>query len=222
MRTVFSGCAFCLAAFLLTGAARGATVISFTSTSTGGDISTALPLGPNDTITGFTNIPFDTLTVTGAPEDNGVYKPVFLQESLNTTTDVLTLSGTINGCTNCGNLPGLTTTSALVSIQISALTANTTLGSPPGDNFNVNFPTVTSITVSPVLLADLGLTGATFSLTGFTDSGQSQGSGGNSYTSSSASLVLSNIAVPEPGSWFFAVLGIGTILSLRRFRTALS
>lgn len=61
---------------------------------TGGDITTDITMiGANDPVTGFVNVPFNTLIVSGAPANDGTYIPIFEQENFNTTTDVLTLSG---------------------------------------------------------------------------------------------------------------------------------
>jgi hypothetical protein len=188
---------------------------------TGGDVTTDITMiGLNDPITGFVNVPFNTLIVSGAPSNNGTYIPIFEQENFNATTDVLTLSGTINGCStpsNCSNLPGLTTLTNLVTIHFSTdLTANTTGGS----TLTLNEPSpasITSITVASALLADLGLSPSTaFTLTALTASGQPVGTSGNNYVENAASLTLSTVA-PEPGSWILMMGGLAlTIYGGRR------
>jgi hypothetical protein len=175
---------------------------------TGGDI-TAASLGPNALVTGLVDVPFDTLVVNGGTE----YHPLFEQENFNTTTEVLTLVGSISA------LPGLAAQSTLVSIQFSAeLTGDAT-----STNFALNEPlpsTVTSITVSPVLLADLGLTGTTFSLSALTAVGNAVGSDLSNY------VVINNASIdlvsptPEPGSWLLMMMGLSLIAfsSLKTFR----
>jgi hypothetical protein len=188
---------------------------------TGGDITTDITMiGANDPITGFVNVPFNTLIVSGAPSNNGTYIPIFEQENFNATTDVLTLSGTINGCStpsNCANLPGLLTLTNLVTIQFSAgLTANTTGGA----TISLNEPapgSITSISLAPALLADLGLSSSTpLTLTALTTTGQPVGASGNNYVENTASLVLS-APVPEPGSWMLMISGLAlTICGTRK------
>ncbi len=188
---------------------------------TGGDITTDITkIGATDPVTGFVNVPFNTLIVSGAPSNNGTYIPIFEQENFNATTNVLTLSGTINGCStpsNCANLPGLLTSSNLVTIQFSTgLTANTT----GGTTISLNEPapaSITSITVAPALLADLGISSSTaFTLTALTTTGQPVGTTGNNYVENTASLVL-GAAVPEPGSWMLMISGLGlTIYGARK------
>lgn len=183
---------------------------------TGGDITTNSGLiGPNDPITGFVNVPFNTLIVSGAPANNGTYIPIFEQENFNATTNVLTLSGTINGCStpsNCANLPGLLTSSNLVTIQFSTdLTANTTGGA--SESLNEPAPlTITSIIVSPTLLADLGLSSSTpFTLTALTAVGQSVGST-NNFVENGATLLLTSGAVPEPNTWMLIISGLALMI----------
>jgi hypothetical protein len=188
---------------------------------TGGDITTDITkIGATDPITGFVNVPFNTLIVSGAPANNGTYIPIFEQENFNTTTDVLTLSGTINGCStpsNCANLPGLLTLTNLVTIQFSTgLTANTT----GGTTISLNEPapaSITSITLAPALLADLGLTSSTpFTLTALTTTGQPVGNSGDNYVENTASLILS-APVPEPGSWMMMISGLAlTVYGARK------
>jgi hypothetical protein len=202
---------------------QAAAVLSFTGSLTGGDLTTSLPLGANDPVTGLVNLPFNALTVSGAPVGNGAYTPLFLQENFNTTTNVLTLAGTINGCSICSGLPGLTgsPTPVLVTITFSTgLTANTTLTSS-----SLNMPSaasITSIVVNSTLLSDLGLTGTAFSLTALTDTGFADSGAGGNYVTSSDSLVLSAAAVPEPtyGPVIALLLVAGALVSRRRFSKA--
>lgn len=202
MKWSISASALCAALLFMGSAVPGqATTLSFTSALTGGDITTSFPLGANDPVTGLVDVPFDTLVVSGAPANNGTYAPLFLQLNLNTTTDVLSLSGSIAG------LSGLAAPSTLVSIQLSSgLTANTSTSAS-----SLNLPSsasITSITISSVLLADLGLTGVPATLTGLTDIGQSCCADGGNYVSTSGSLVLTMNAVPEPGSLLLVLSGL--------------
>jgi len=211
MKCSISVSAFCAALLFIGFAAPGqATTLSFTSALTGGDLTTSFPLGANDPVTGLVDVPFDTLVVSGAPLNNGTYTPLFLQMNFNTTTDVLTLTGSIAG------LSGLAASSTLVSIQLSGgLTANT---STSASSLNLPSPaTITSITISSVLLADLGLTGVPATLTGLTDIGQSCCADGGNYVSTSASLDLTMNAVPEPGSLLLVLSGLFVLgLTLRK------
>jgi len=194
MKSIISVSTLCTAVVLLVSAVPGrAGTISFTSTTGGGDINTAT-LGATAAVTGLTET-FDTLTVTGAPLSNGTYAPLFLHESLDTITNILTLTGTINGCTLCGSLPGLTVSSTLASIQLSSpLTANATLS-----GVSINMPAVTSITFSSTLLADLGLTGATATLTSLGNTANPCCVGGTNYQNqTSGTLVFSTTPIPEP------------------------
>jgi hypothetical protein len=182
--------------------------ILFSSTTGGGDITTGSlgataplvpsfppnPIGLSET--------FDKLVVTGAPSNNGTYSPLFLTETFNTTTDVLTLVGAI---------PGLSILSqTLVTIQLNTdLTANATTTS-----VSLNKPSaasIVSITLSPTLLADLGLPSATFSLNGLTDLAASCCDTGLNYqnqTSASLDLVT---GVPEPTSWLLTGIGLASL-----------
>ena len=218
MKSIISVSTLCSAVVLLVSAVPGrAATISFTSTTGGGDINTA-SLGATATVTGLTEI-FDTLAVAGAPLNNGTYAPLFLHESLDTTTNILTLTGTINGCLLCGSLPGLTVSSTLMSIQLSGpLTANATLS-----GVSVNMPGVTSITLSPTLLADLGLTGATATLTSLGNTGNPCCVGGTNYQDqTSGTLVFSMTSVPEPTFLPLTalVLALGTLLLRKRSSSA--
>jgi hypothetical protein len=198
---------------LVSAVPGGAATISFTSTTGGGDINTG-PLGATATVTGLTEI-FDTLTVTGAPSGNGTYAPLFLNELLNATTNVLTLTGTISGCTSCGSLPGLTTSSTLVSIQLSGpLTADAT-----ASGVSVNMPGVTSITFSSTLLADLGLSGASPTLTNLGNTANPCCVGGTNYQNqTSGTLVFDTTPIPEPTFLPLTalILGLGAFVLRRR------
>ena len=198
---------------------QGASIL-FTSTLTGGDLTTQFPLGLSDVVTGLVNIPFNSLVVSGAPLNNGTYTPLFLREDFNTTTHVLTLVGTVNGCATCAALPGLSASSTLVSILLSGdLTANTTtstssLNKPPPAQ-------IISITLSSILLADLGLAGSTFELNALTSAGQADSGTGGNYVSAGASLGLIS-TTPEPASLLTFMLGLVPSVMLSRktvFRT---
>lgn len=105
----------------------------------------------------------------------------------------------------------------LVTIQFSTgLTANTTGGA----TISLNEPaaaSITSISVAPALLADLGLSSSTpFTLTALTTTGQPVGTTGNNYVENTASLILAS-PVPEPGSWMLMISGLAlTIYGARK------
>ena len=203
------------AALLFVGSAvpSQAAEILFSSTTGGGDITTGSlgataplvpsfppnPIGLSET--------FDKLVVTGAPSNNGTYSPLFLTESFDTSTDILTLTGAILGL----SIP----TQTLVTIQLNTdLTANASTSS-----VSLNKPSaasIVSITLSPTLLADLGLSGATFSLNGLTDLSGSCCVGGLNYQSqTSASLDLVT-GVPEPTSWLLTGIGLASLAFVSR------
>lgn len=218
MKPIISVSTFCTAALLLLSAASGlASTISFTSTTGGGDINTS-SLGATATVTGLTEI-FDTLTVTGAPSNNGTYAPLFLHESLDAINNIITLTGTISGCSLCGSLPGLTSSSTLVSIQLSGpLTADATTS-----GVSVNIPGVTSITLSSTLLADLGLSGATATLTNLGNTANPCCVGGTNYQNqTSGTLVFTTTPVPEPTFLPLTalLLGIGALVMRKRGSSA--
>ncbi|HWE50049.1 MAG TPA: hypothetical protein VG273_09685 [Bryobacteraceae bacterium] len=225
MKRLVSASALCSALLLLGSAVpvHASLIIEFEDSSlfgnsllTGGDITTDITqIGAFDPITGFVNVPLNTLIVSGAPANNGTYIPLFEQENYNATTHVLTVSGTVNGCStpsNCSNLPGLATMSDLFTIQFSTgLTANTS----GGTTISLNMPSaasITSITVSPTLLADLGLSSTTpFTLLALTSSGQPVGESGNNYVLNAGSITLTT-AAPEPAAWM--LMGLGLVLTV--------
>lgn len=214
MKNLFSASVLCAALLLLVSAvpSRAADIL-FTSTTGGGDITTGVlgaaaplvpsfppnPIGLSET--------FDKLVVTGAPSNNGTYSPLFLTETFNTTTDVLTLSGAILGL----SIP----TQTLVTITLNTdLTANATTS-----GVSLNMPSaasIVSVSVSSTLLADLGLSGAGVSLNGLTDLSGSCCVGGLNYQSqTSASLDLVT-GVPEPTSWLLTASGLALLAFVSR------
>lgn len=213
--------AFLSAALLVWVAAPAhASTILFQDTDlTGGDITTTLPLGASDPLSGVVNAPFNALTVFGAAANNGSYAPLYLLENFDSSTDILTLSGTINGCPTCGNLPGLQTDTNLVTIQFSADLLGDTSGAS-GSAFVLEMPVsadITSVTVAPALLADLGLTGTAFQLTGLELAGQAVSAQGNNFVVvENGSIQLSSddppAATPEPATWPIALLGLGLVM----------
>src|SRR5665213_3391062 len=71
-----------LSGLLLFAAVPGhASILSFTGATIGGVIDTTLPFGPTAAVTTFSNIPFDTLVVNGAPANNGMYALTSASES---------------------------------------------------------------------------------------------------------------------------------------------
>jgi hypothetical protein len=195
------------AVLLLFGSASlsQAAIIQFTGGSApnnlgvtaGSVLSTSASVG---TISG----PISTLNVSGAPSGNGAYNGLSLALAYN--PDSLTVTGSIPVLN--GNLAA---SSTLLTINFSAagLTADTTSG-----NFVLNFPTnVTSIVVSPTLLADLGLSAAA-SLTALTDTATSSGftfQGQPLYFQSSSSLSLTTTpaaAAPEPSFRLMTTFGL--------------
>jgi len=205
-----------------------ATTISLVSTTAGGDLTTLNPSGTSDPVLGIGSPSpdpaevFTTLTVTGGPA-NGSYSSIFLNEIYSSTTDnnatadTLTVSGTI---TTYPVFSNLTTASTLLTIVFTSagLTANATAG--PTGTVSLNSPPtdVVSITLSSAFAADLGLptTLSASDLSALTLLGGSNGAPGN-YSSTSGSLILN--AVPEPGSWFMATLGLALLVfaSQRKF-----
>jgi hypothetical protein len=200
-----------------------ATLITFSTApnnNAGGDLTTAttpsLP-NPTATILGISSLGLTTLAVSGAPSNSGTYTPIFVTESYNGTTDLLTITGTINGCPTCGNLPGLTSSSTLLSIQFAGnLTANATTSSASLNNPPP--PGITSITVNATLLADLGLTGANFFFSNLSGTGNSNGDPGN-YNLSTESLTIST-TTPEPATWLLMLCGLGLVVALRKVSIA--
>jgi hypothetical protein len=194
---------------------------------TGGDI-TAASFGSPVAVTGLTNVPFDEMIISGdtaVPGDNGTYSGFFLGggtngETLSAGGLTLTLQGTLNGCSLCSTNFGsaFSTASVLATITFSstpALTANAnssgiTVNKPPVSN-------IASITLSPTLLADLGLTGTPFFLTQLTAVGQSVGGVANYVVINSASLDFSS-SVPEPASGSIAIAGLALIVFVSRKR----
>jgi len=201
----------------LGAAVPGQATIAFTSSLTGGDVTTAAsPLGPNDPILAYTAY-FDTMVVSGAPSNNGTYTPLYLNELYDPSTYTLTVTGSVT--MNGNPLPGLAGVTTLVTITFASdLTANTS-----GGGFSMNFPTdVTSITFSSTLLADLGLSGSGWTLAGLSDGADIGGDPG-SFTSVAPTLFLTQGgsdggATPEPGSWVMTTLGLASIAYFSRKR----
>ena len=201
----------CLVLLLLGSAvtSQAASMISFTSNLTEGDITTT-GLGSTAAPVTVLDGDFAFLTISGALTDNGTYGtvaiPLFLP--LAYTPDTLTITGAVPG------LSGLAASTTLLTINFSAagLTGNTT--GTGANAFVLNSgEAISSIVVFPTLLADLGLTGTSFSLTSFTDTGAAQGTGLNSFTSSDPSLTLTSAptAAPEPGSLLTMLFGLTSL-----------
>jgi len=206
--------------FLGSAISATATTISFGNVVSGsGDITTG-PLGassplansgltcgahPSATNLAICDVPFQTLTISGAPTGsaNGSYTPLNVYEQFNATTNTLTMYGAIAGCATCSNLPGLTLATTLVTIVFAAdLTGNATTSS-----FTLNpFPGVTSVTVNSTLLGDLGASGPFF-LSVLTASGNADSAAGGNYRVTAGSLVLTDVA-PEPGSAALMTIGL--------------
>jgi hypothetical protein len=204
----------------LVAPAHGTTILFQDNALIGGDITTAFPLSASDPLTSVINAPFNLLTISGAAANNGSYTPLFLQENFNSATDTLTLSGTINGCPRCGNLPGMLVNSNLVTIQFSTDLTGDTSGASESD-FVLNNPSaadIVSVTVSPTLLADLGMTGTAFNLTDLDLVGQAVSTRGNSFVVVQNGTIRLNSAgdpppsVPEPATWQAALLGFGLVI----------
>jgi len=223
MKTIMSVSTLCTALLLLVSAVPGqAGTISFTSTTGGGDITTNPTTGSAATIVGLTES-FDTLTVTGG-SNPGTYHPLFLGENLaiGATTETLTLSGTMTGCTACSTVfPTLTSSTALATIVFNSPTALT--ANAGASSASVNMPSlasIASITLSSTLLADLGLsTPFTLSALGNVSSASQPG---NYQNQSSGVLTFTNTTASVPEPTFFPlsamVLALGVFL-LRKKKT---
>jgi len=219
MKHILSASTLCAAILFLGSAIQShAATIEFLSSSPGGDLTTA-GVGSAATVLGIgspsPDAPeiFDTLMIFNDGSVNGNYTPIYLKEIYNSTTDTLTVSGTLNPY-----FANLSTTTNLVTIVFSSagLTANAT-----SSNVALNFPTdVVSITLGTTFASDLGLPTSLspVDLLGLTDVGQSNGDTGN-YDITSASLVLDSNA-PEPGSWLLMTLGSALIVLAARRRSS--
>ena len=197
--------------------------ISFTSTLGGGDITTNPTSGATATIVGLTEN-FSALTVTGGTNP-GTYQPLFLNEllTIGATTETLTMTGTMTGCTLCSTVfPTLTSPTVLATIVFNSPTALT--ANAGASSASVNMPSlasITSITLNSTLLADLSLSGPfTLSALGNVSSASQAG---NYQNQSSGVLTFTNATVgtPEPSSGLLlgtALLG-GIMLLKRRFRS---
>jgi len=214
MKSAISALAMVIILLFGFAAPSQATVITLGSAVSGtGDITTSsfgtnAPLSNSASCTptplAICNLEFATLMISGAPNSsaNGTYNPLDLIEGYSATTDTLTIYGAIGGCSNCSNLPGLTTAQTLITIVFSS---NLT-GDATGSSFSLNaFPLVTSITINATLLSDLGASGS-YVLTALTANGNPVGDIPN-YSSTTASLVLTS-AVAEPGTLTLIALGL--------------
>jgi hypothetical protein len=140
-----------------------------------------------------TTIECADLGISGSPAINTIY-----------VTGTVTADGITDSIGGTGN------SVPLIAIALSGpITGTSSLTSPFFTGYGAL--SVSSITVNPLLLSDLGLTGATFSLTA---ADVNIGGGAGNYTvTQSASLDLSTSSTPEPGSWLL----MATAMSLAVF-----
>jgi len=160
-----------------------------------------------------TGIPVDTLTISGAPVNNGVFDTQgtvvsgtavggnSAALSFNTNTGAISIVGGVSAL----GVP-LGTTLLSGTIQSFSLTNGGTLGSITASGTD---------TKSPLLLAALGLpTSTPFAFFGFSIGFNQAGTGGT-YTANSTDIA--NTSVPEPASVvLFGSLLLGTGLAIRR------
>jgi hypothetical protein len=195
MKRLLSATTFCSALLLLSAAipSRASTITFMSTLGAQGEIHTA-SLGPDATVLQLQAF-FNSMAVAGAPSGNGTYSGLYLTETY--TPDVLTVSGAVPSLNS--NLSA-STTLLTITFTSAGLNADT-------NTLDLNSPVdVSSITVSPTLLSDLGLSGAS-ALTSLTDTGR-----GNivndTFKSYNPGLNLT-MEVAEPRSLFMMALGLG-------------
>lgn len=181
-----------LVLMLIPGAAQATTVINFSGSGSGGNLTIS---GGNASGT----FAITSLSVAGAPTGNGVYA----------VSDTLSFSTIGNFITLTGSVPGLSVASTTLvtgSFNSFDVTGGTVIGTLSGGGPD---------TKSPLLLAALGLSSNTaFQFFGLDISANAAGTG-SPYTST-YSVNLSNTVVPEPGT--LALCGSGLLSLAGLFR----
>ncbi len=162
-------------------------------------------------VTTFTNVPYNDLVVAGAKNHNGDHPIVGGTLSFNKATDVLTLTGSIP------TLLGLFVSSTLVTIDLNGGLSGTTTNMQ-GSFSLATITNVKSITESSTLLADLGLTGYTSSLSGLGVVGEGNPNGSGTYQaiSDTMGITLNSPTAPEPVSYALTVAGLVALACFRR------
>jgi hypothetical protein len=124
--------------------------------------------------------------------------------------DTIYVTGTITALGITGSVGGTGDSAPLIAITLSGPLTGTSFSTSPF--FTGYGPLdVSSIAVNPLLLADLGLTGATLSLAAADVN--IGGSDGNYTITQSAAIELSTTSsTPEPGSWLLMTLGISLMI----------
>ena len=201
------------------------TFLAFTTTTTGGSIQVTGTNQANQTLSSLSGVAYTLLQISGTPGDAadvGFWNLSGVTESLNVSTDTLTVSGTIlscqSGCTG-GNLSGVS--GALETIKLSSLaegTVFTTNGNTP-TSVNVSYGTPTSVNELAALANDLAGLASNASTTQTNTFGSSSivgtGSSGSSpysftTTSQTLNVTLNSVVLtPEPVS--FLLLGSGLL-----------
>jgi hypothetical protein len=128
-------------------------------------------------------------------------------------TNTIYVTGTISAMGITGSIGGTGNSEPLIAIQLSgSLTGTSSLTSPYFTGYVL--PTVSSIVVNPLLLSNLSLTGAMFTLD--TADVNIGGSAGNYTVTQSAALDLTTVSgTPEPASWLLMTLGISSMVFFR-------
>lgn len=186
----------------------GATVLSFSNTSSGGTITTS-GTGATATVTALSGIIFTTLAEAG-----NTY--TFSGVTLNYNSTLKTLDLVANQALT-GIFGNVSAGTNLETINLSAgLTASVGTGS--GASFALNIPTVSSVVGNTTFLADMGLVNPTT----FFNIGVSGTEVGTSlsFNDTSNSLVVSSpvASTPEPVSFLLFGSGLALAGLLRRKR----